>query len=117
MWKILPLAIVQSALLAGGQVFLKLAMAKMPPFGWTAQFFGKLLVNWQFAACGMSFLGASLLWAYMLKIFPLSVVYPMVSLSYVYGMIAAVVVFHEDVSVVKWIGVGLIMAGCCLIVK
>ena len=117
MWKILPLAIAQSALLAGGQVFLKLAMAKMPPFSWTACFFCKLLVNWQFAACGLSFLGASLLWVYMLRVFPVNVVYPMVSLSYVFGMIAAITVFHEDVSVVKWIGVGFIMAGCCLIVK
>lgn len=117
MWKILPFAIVQSALLAGGQVFLKLAMANMPPFSWTARFFGKLFVNWQFAACGLSFLGASLLWVYMLRMFPLSVVYPMASLCYVFGMIAALTVFHEDVSTVKWIGVALIMAGCCLIVK
>ncbi len=32
-------------------------------------------------------------------------------------MIAAIVFFHEDVDMVKWIGVLLIMAGCYLIAK
>lgn len=104
-------------LLAVGQVFLKFAMMRMHPFSWTWRFWGDLLANWQFAACGLSFLAASLLWMYMVKVFPLSVAYPMVSLSYVFGMVAAIVFFHEDVSAAKWAGVGLIMAGCCLIAK
>lgn len=53
----------------------------------------------------------------MLRVFPLSIAYPLSSLSYVFGMIAAIVCFHEQVDIVKWIGVGLIMAGCCLIAK
>ncbi len=116
-YRILPLALLQSALLAGGQVFLKFAMMKMQPFSWTWSFFGRLLVNWQFAVCGLCFLVASLLWIYMLRVFPLSIAYPLSSLSYVFGMIAAIVCFHEQVDMVKWIGVGLIMAGCCLIAK
>lgn len=117
MWKIIPLAIFQSALLAGGQVFLKFALAKMKPFSWTWQFWGSLFLNWQFAACGIFFLAASLLWMFMLKHYPLSVAYPLGSLSYIFGIIAAIVFFHEDVSLTRWIGVGLIMAGCCLIAK
>ena len=35
MWKIVPYAIVQSILLAGGQVFLKLALTRMSTFAWT----------------------------------------------------------------------------------
>ncbi len=117
MWKILTLSIAQSALLAGGQVFLKFALARMKPFGWTWSFFGSLLLNWQFAACGVLFLAASLLWLYMLKHYPLSIAYPLVSLSYAFGMVAAIVFFHETVTVTRWIGVGLIMIGCCLIAK
>lgn len=117
MWKILPLAIVQSALLAAGQVFLKFALAKMKPFNWAWEFWGSLFCNWQFAACGAFFLAASLLWMYMIKAFPLSVAYPMVSLSYVFGMVAAIVFFHEDVTLTRWIGVAFIMLGCCLIAK
>ena len=43
--------------------------------------------------------------------------YPMISLSYVMGMIAAICFFHEEVSIEKWIGVLLIMGGCILIAK
>lgn len=33
------------------------------------------------------------------------------------GMVVAIVFFHEEVSLAKWIGVGLIVGGCCLIAK
>ena len=114
MWKIIPYAILQSLLLAGGQVFLKFALLRMPPFSWTRTFWTALLVNWQFAACGLLFGLSSLLWMYIVKVFPFSVAYPMISLSYVFGMLAAIVFFHEDVSVGKWVGVLFIMIGCTL---
>jgi undecaprenyl phosphate-alpha-L-ara4N flippase subunit ArnE len=43
--------------------------------------------------------------------------YPMISLSYVFGMLAAIVFFHEEVPLVRWAGVALIMLGCVLIAK
>ena len=43
--------------------------------------------------------------------------YPMVSLSYVFGLIAAVIFFHESVDLEKWVGVALIIGGCWLIAK
>jgi undecaprenyl phosphate-alpha-L-ara4N flippase subunit ArnE len=117
MWRIIPYALLQCLLLTGGQVFLKLALMRMPSFSWTREFWASLLVNWQFAACGLFFGAASLLWMYIVKIFPFSTSYPMVSLSYVFGMIAAMVVFHEEVSPLKWMGVVLIIVGCFLIAK
>lgn len=117
MWKVLSLAVCQSAFLAAGQVFLKLALQKMRPFSWTWGFWGSLLVNWQFAACGLLFLAASLLWMYMIKNYPLSLAYPLGSLSYAFAMIAAIVFFHENVTAVRWLGVALIMLGCCLITE
>ena len=88
------LSVIQSSLLAGGQVFLKFALQKMQPFGWTRAFWYSLLLNWQFVCSG-----------------------PMISLSYVLGLLAAILFFHESVSVMKWVGVGLIVLGCCLIAK
>ena len=117
MWKIIPYAIVQSMLLTAGQVFLKLALMRMPSFSWTSSFWWNLLTNWQFAASGLLFALASLLWMYIVKVFPFSSAYPMISLSYVLGMLAAILVFHEEVSVVKWLGVCLIVLGCILIAK
>lgn len=117
MWRVIILAIVQSVLLAGGQVFLKFALMKMRPFGWTKEFWLSLLLNWQFACCGLFFVSSSVLWMYIVKHYPLSVAYPMISLSYVFGLFAAMLFFHESVSAVKWMGVFLIIIGCCLIAK
>ena len=117
MWRVIILAIIQSALLAGGQVFLKFALMKMHPFGWTKDFWLSLLLNWQFACCGLFFGSSSVLWMYIVKHYPLSVAYPMISLSYVFGLFAAILFFHESVSAVKWMGVFLIIIGCCLIAK
>ena len=43
--------------------------------------------------------------------------YPMVSLSYVFGMLAAIYIFHEHVSPSAWAGIMLIMAGCWLVAR
>ena len=117
MWKILIYSLVQSMLLVGGQVFLKFAMTRMPAFAWTRTFWLSLLSNWQFAACGLFFGAASLLWMYIVKTFPFSMAYPMVSLSYVMGMVAAIAFFHEEVSMTRWLGVAFIVLGCILIAK
>ena len=115
--QLLPLAILQSVLLAGGQVFLKLALGRMEPFGWSWNFWGGLLTNWQFALCGLLYGAGTVLWFYIVKRFPFSMAYPMVSLSYVMGMFAAIIFFHEQIPMTRWIGVFLIMSGCILIAK
>lgn len=113
--KVIPLVIIQCLLLTAGQVLLKFALMRMAPFGWNRTFWSSVLLNWQFAACGLCFLAASLLWMYVVKTFPFSLAYPMVSLSFVVGMVAAVVFFHEQVAWSRWVGVLLIVAGCLLI--
>ena len=112
---LLTLALIQSALLALGQVMLKLGVGRMESFGWNEKFWHSVLFNWQFAASGLCFGAGSLLWMYIVKRFPLSMAYPMISLSYVFGLIAAAVVFHEIVDYRKWLGVALIISGCILI--
>ena len=111
MWRVVFLSVIQSSLLAGGQVFLKFALQKMQPFGWTRAFWYSLLLNWQFACSGLLFGSSSVLWMYIVKH------YPVISLSYVLGLLAAILFFHESVPVMKWVGVGLIVLGCCLIAK
>ncbi len=117
MWKLIYLAIGQSLLLSGGQVFLKYALERMGSFEWSWAFFGRLLINWQFLLCGICYAGGTVLWMYILKKFPFSMAYPMISLSYVFGMIAAIVFFHESIPLTRWIGVFLIITGCVLIAR
>lgn len=114
---VLPLALIQSFLLTLGQVMLKFALQRMEPFGWNFSFLKSVLANWQFASSGVCFGVASLLWMYIIKHYPLSQAYPMASLSYVFGILSAIVFFNEHVDLTKWIGVLFIMTGCVLIAK
>jgi undecaprenyl phosphate-alpha-L-ara4N flippase subunit ArnE len=117
MWTLIPLALVQSLLLAAGQVLLKFALNAMGSFTWSWSYFGHLLTNGWLFGCGVCYAAASLLWFYIIKHYPFSMAYPMISLSYVFGLLAAWLIFHEQVSVSAWIGVALIMGGCMLIVR
>ena len=117
MWKVVPLALLQSLFLSGGQVLLKMALNAAGPFSWSWSFFRAQLTNWWFLGCGISFGVATVLWLYMLKHFPFSIAYPLTSLCYLFGVFAALLVFHEHVAWTQWLGVLLIMAGCALRVK
>lgn len=114
---ILVLALIQSLLLSAGQVLLKFGLGRMAPFGWNTEFFVSALWNWQFAASGLCFGAGSLLWMYIVKHYPLSQSYPLVSLSYVFGLLAANFFFNEQVDIVKWVGVLFVMIGCVLIAR
>ena len=62
MWRIIFYSVIQSLLLVGAQVFLKMAMMRMPAFGWNREFFTGFLTNWPFAVCGLFFALSSVLW-------------------------------------------------------
>ena len=114
---LLPLAIIQALLLAAGQVLLKFALRAAGAFEWSTGFFANQLTNWWWLACGISFCGAGVLWMYILRNYPFSQAYPLSSLAYVFGMIAALWLFDEHISLTAWIGVLLIMAGCYLVTR
>ena len=117
MWKVIIFGIIQAVFLSAGQVFLKLALNRMETFTFAWKWFLALLSNWWLGAMGLCFTVAGLLWMYMLKNFQFSVAYPVTSIAYVFGMVAAIVVFHEDVSFTRWIGLALIIVGVILIAK
>ena len=112
---LLILSIIQAALLAFGQVLLKLALRAAGTFSWSVGFLVSQLTNWWWLACGLSFCGAGILWMYILRNYPFSQAYPLSSLAYVFGMMAALWIFDEHISITAWIGVLLIMAGCYLV--
>lgn len=80
-------------------------------------FFGRLMINWWLLGTAVNYVSGTILWIYILKKFPLSAAYPMISVSYVFGMLAAIFIFHETVPPVRWIGVFLILSGCFLIAQ
>lgn len=117
MWRLLILVCIQTAFLSGGQVLLKLAMAQLPKFSWSWLYFKAVLTDWWLAACGLAFGAATVLWLYILKHFPFSQAYPLTALGYIFGMIAAILVFGESVPLSRWVGVVLIVVGCFFIMR
>ena len=107
----------QTLFLSGGQVLLKLAMVQMGKFEWSKAYFKSVATNWWLLACGISFGCAAVLWMYILKKFPFSQAYPLTSLSFVFGMIAAWIVFGESIPFSRWIGLIFVVMGCFLILK
>ncbi|MDR1676559.1 MAG: EamA family transporter [Tannerella sp.] len=117
MLKLLLYSTVQSLCLVSGQIFLKIAMTQTGKFSLTWHFVRDALTTWQLAASGLCMALASLLWFHILKHYEFSVAYPMISISYLFGLLAAIFIFHEPVPLTRWIGVLLIMGGVFLVTK
>ena len=117
MLKVIILTIIQCFLLAGGQVCFKLAVESISKFQFSWTYFCNIMTNWWLLACGCCLVSATVLWAYILKHFEFSVAYPLTAFAYVFGMLAAMFIFHEQVSLTRWIGVGLVILGVIFIVK
>lgn len=115
--KLLPIALLQCLLLSSGQVLMKFGLNKAGDFSWSTVYFHRLFINWQFISCGLCYGAGSILWMYIIKKFPFSMAYPMISLSYVFGMFAAIIFFKEEIPFSRWLGVFLILTGCTLVAK
>ena len=98
--------LVMSASLIGsfGAVFLKLGAAPLKNGM-------RHIVNWKLAMGIALFLGSSVPFLIGLKRGELSVLYPMVSLSYVFAMLWSRLFFKERISTGKMAAVGIILAG------
>jgi len=58
---------------------------------------------------------STVLWLYILSRMPISHAYPIMALAYPAVMILAKIVFCEDISITRWIGVAIIMFGVVLV--
>ena len=117
MYKLILLSIVQSTLLVLGQMFLKFTMQKVDKLAFTWSCIKQLFTDINFLLCGLCMGGGSVLWFYILRNYPFSAAYPMISFSYVLGLVVAAVVFHEHIPFVRYVGVALIIIGAILSVQ
>ena len=115
MFRLIILSIIQSVMLSVGQMALKLALDRMESFVWTWRYFGTLATNWWLLLSGILCGGATVLWMHILKHYPLSMAYPMASMSYIFALVMSIVFLHESVAWNRWLGVGFIMIGCMFV--
>ena len=88
-----------------GEYTLKTVLTHLP------QIFSNLLVLGGF----LCYLVSSILWIVVVSRVPLSYAYPMIGLGYVFVVLLSMIIFKEQVSLVRWIGVVTICLGVFLI--
>ena len=116
MFKLIITAIVQSAFLALAQYFMKIGVDRLVDFSMSWTFF-KSLMNWQLGLSLLLYIIGMVIYLFMLKNYELSVVYPLTSISYIFTILLAMFLLGESVSVVRWVGVLLVMLGVGLIAR
>ena len=87
-----------------GAVFLKSGSAKLKQGFWN-------ILNWHLAAGVALFLLSSVFFVLGIRHGELSVLYPMVSLGYVWTLLWSRLFFHEPFTRQKFVGLGLILVG------
>jgi len=107
----------QSLLLVIAQLLLKIALKQFGTFNWSWNYFKSVLFNPIFFLAGISAVSATLLWMYILKKYDFSLVYPLTSVCYIFGIMASQWILHETIPATRWIGVGIIVIGVFFVVK
>lgn len=101
------------AMLVAGQVFWKKALDMLG--GLTLHNLPELLMSPLFLMGGICYGAATLSWLSALSRLPLSLAYPLQSLAYVIGILAAWQVLGEAVPGNRWIGAGIILLGVAVV--
>ena len=60
---------------------------------------------------------STVLWLYILSKIPISYAYPIQALAYPFVFIIAGIFFNEGISIIRWIGAGVIILGVILAVQ
>lgn len=66
---------------------------------------------------GVAYIGATLIWFWLLKQLPLSLLYPFTAVSFIFGYAFAVLKFNETIQVKDVLGLACIALGLFLIAK
>ena len=103
-----------------GQILLKKGMLIVGQFDFSAldqllpQFIKAFLNPYVFMGFVFYFL-SSLFWMVVLSKVQLSVAYPLLSLGYVFVLIASWFLFKEPITMIRWLGVLVIICGVTLV--
>ncbi|MBI2309932.1 EamA family transporter [Candidatus Collierbacteria bacterium] len=103
-----------------GQMILKIGMTQVGEIKFSD---GLINVLWKtfsnlYVLGGLAFFGANaLLWLVVLSREKLSFAYPMVAFAYIVTILLAKFVLHEDIPLLRWAGLAVIVVGILMIAK
>lgn len=109
--------VISVALAVAGQLLMKKGMLVFGAFP-ASQLLFKIIPMFSnpFVFSGLLCFGLSaIFWLVVLSRFPLSLVYPMVSVAYIIVALASWIFFKENVTFVRWLGIAVICLGVFLI--
>ncbi|WP_204524885.1 EamA family transporter [Priestia abyssalis] len=109
------LVLLNVCMLVTGQILWKIAVSSIQE--WTIQSILSLIISPFFIGGAFLYVLATGLWLMILSKLPLSIAYPLQSISYVFGAVAAYFIFKETISTQQWVGITVIIFGVYLIAK
>ena len=112
------LVLISTGLLVINQIAIKFWLSNKGITVWPINLhFFKSLFSFEilisFLAIGIS----GFIWVSLLKKVEFSILYPMISTSYIFGLLTAVWIFKESVPPIRWVGVIVIILGVFLITR
>ena len=79
--------------------------------------FFKKLFSWEIIIAFIFFLLGGFIWIGLLKKIDLTILYPLISISYIFSTIAGYFIFKESFSLIRYIGIFIIIIGVILVSK
>ena len=106
------LLVVSSILLVTNQVVIKYWLTKRDISVWPLN--AKFILNIfsvEILITIISIISSGLIIMHLIKKVEFSILFPSLSISYIFGLLAATFIFKENVSWIRWVGVIVIMVG------
>ena len=118
--KLISIMIIVSGMLAGGQVMLKKGLDAVGGFAGAGTIFQKLINiftnGWVLG--GIAMIGSQmLLWFWVLSNYDLTRAYPLISMSYIFGLVFAMLFLKEHPGAMRFVGTGLIVVGVAMVAR
>lgn len=115
------LTVLTTVLIALAQVLWKIGLDKIDGFYLPESSIFENIVRVAFSVYIISgillYVIATVIFLFLLNKYPISLIVPLSSISFIFTMIAGIVIFKEQVNYINWIGAIVILIGVFLITK
>jgi drug/metabolite transporter (DMT)-like permease len=116
MWIDIPLFALGILLGAFGSILFKMgAPAVFGQFAWKWEWVWMFLTDWRIMLGFFAYFIPALIWIYLLSKHPISLVQPILALTYVVTPLLAILLVQEEVSALRWTGIAVIIVGVFIV--
>ena len=102
-------------LLVIGQTLWKIGAEKITFSGFKTVI--QLIMSPWIVTGGVLYVVATFIWLYLLSKLPLSLLYPLQSIAYIFALFIGMLLFKEIIPPTRWLGVCVILLGVYLVAK